>query len=163
MPHSAPSGFSLRRSSGAALSLSISILILIIVPAVCFGYGFHDALNYGNTINVVSIRSAALVGIRVFGSQGASAVFLNPASLSNVNSFNITASTSSIAWSEEVVDSTSKVQRSGTGIGSLTGAVALRTGPDLVIGVGIAQVSDHQYEGTHFLPDNPSHPGTRGL
>ena len=159
MPHSAPAGFSLKRNSGAALALSTSILILLIVPAVCFGYGFHDALNYGNTINVISIRSAALVGIRVFGSQGASAVFLNPASLSNVSSFNMTASTSSIAWTEEVVDSTSTVQRSGTGTGSLTGAIALRTGSSLVIGAGVAKVSDHQYKGTHFLPDDPSHPG----
>lgn len=139
--------------------MSTIILILLIVPVVCFGYGFHDALNYGNSINVISIRSAALVGIKVFGSQGASAIFLNPASLSNVNSFNMTASTSSIAWSEEVVDSTSKVHRSGTGIGSLTGAVALRTGSSLVIGAGVAKVSDHQYSGTHFLPDDPVHPG----
>ncbi len=146
-------------NSRTVSSLCVLVLILFIVPAVCFGYGFHDALNYGNTINVVSIRSAALVGIRVFGSEGASAVLLNPASLSNVNSFNMTASTSLIAWNEEVVDSTSTVQRSGTGIGSLTGAVAFRAGSNLVIGAGAAKVSDHQYNGTHYLPDDPAHPG----
>ncbi len=158
MLHCLPDRFSLRCNSGPALSFITSILILVIVPAVCFGYGFHDALNYGNRITVISVRSAALVGIRVFGSQGASAVFLNPASLSNVNSFNMTSTTSSIAWREEVVDSTNTVHRSGTGIGSLTGAVALRTGSGLVIGAGVAKVSDHQYNGTHYLPDDPAHP-----
>lgn len=148
-----------RHSSGTVSSLSVLFLTIFILPAVCFGYGFHDALNYGNSIDIISIRSAALVGIKVFGSQGAAAVFLNPASLSGVNSFNITASTSSIAWREEVNDSTSTVQRSGTGTGSLTGAVAFRTGSDFVIGAGVAKVSDHQYKGTHFLPDDPAHPG----
>jgi hypothetical protein len=159
MLHSASPRFSFKRNSLTAFSLSSSFLILLIFPVVCFGFGFHDAMNYGNSINVVSIRSAALVGIKVFGSEGPSSLFLNPASLSNVNSFNVTAATSAIAWTEEVVDSTSTVNRSGTGIGSLTGAVALRTGSGLVIGAGIAKVSDHQYNGTHFLPDDPAHPG----
>ncbi|MCK4807474.1 MAG: hypothetical protein KAT09_07495 [Candidatus Aegiribacteria sp.] len=148
-----------RRNSGVIPSLFTIVLILFIIPAVIYGYGFHDALTYGNSINVISIRSAALVGIRVFGSEGASAVFLNPASLSNVNNFNITASTSSIAWSEVVHDSTSVIQRSGSGFGSFTGAVAYRAGVDLVIGAGVTKVSDHQYDGTHYLPDDPSHPG----
>ncbi|MCD4700783.1 MAG: hypothetical protein K8S24_02900 [Candidatus Aegiribacteria sp.] len=151
--------FFLRYNTNAVSLLIALIAILFIVPAVSFGYGFHDALTYGNSINVISIRSAALVGIRVFGADGASAVFLNPASLSNVNSFSVTASTSSMAWNEEVIDSTSITQRSGTGFGSFTGAVAYRTGSDLVLGAGIAKVSDHQYDGTHFLPDDPAHPG----
>ncbi|NOQ23508.1 MAG: hypothetical protein GQ565_12795 [Candidatus Aegiribacteria sp.] len=154
-----PVTFSRRRIYGAVSSLITFILIIFIVPAACLGYGFHDALNYGNSVNVISIRSAALVGIRVFGAEGASAVFLNPASLSNVNSFNMTASTSMIAWSEEVCDSTSITQRSGTGLCSITGAVAYRTGPDLVIGAGVAKVSDHRYDGIHFLPYDPAHPG----
>ena len=135
------------------------VLFLVIVPEVSFAYGFHDALTYGNTVNVVSVRSAAMAGVRVFGAKGASAVFLNPASLSNVNSFNITASTSALAWTEEVVDSTFITQRAESGFGSATGAVAFRTGPDLVIGAGLAKVSDFQYNGTHYLPDDPSHPG----
>ncbi len=159
MPHLLPATFFRRCSSGAISSLITFILILFIVPVVCFGYGFHDALNYGNSINVISVRSASLVGIRVFGAEGASAVFLNPASLSNVNSFNMTASTSLITWSEEVVDSTVIIERSGAGLGSFTGAAAYRIGPDMVIGAGITKVSDHQYDGTHFLPDDPSHPG----
>ncbi len=159
MSEFSPVTFFLRRNTQAISSLLTFILILFVVPSVSFAYGFHDALNYGNSINVISIRSAALVGIRVFGSEGASAVFLNPASLAGVNSFNMTASTSSIAWSEEVVDSTNVTHRSGSGIGSLSGAVAYRAGTDLVIGAGIAKVSDHQYDGTHYLPDDPAHPG----
>ncbi len=140
------------------LSLITSILILLIVPAVCLGYGFQDALSYGNSVSTISVRSAALVGIRVFGSQGASALFLNPASLSNVNSFNMTASSSWVVWAEEVLYNGTEIQRSGVGIGSLTGAVALRAGPGLVIGAGVAKVSDHQYDGTHFLPEDPLYP-----
>ena len=140
-------------------SLFPLVLILFIVSGTSFGYGFHDALTYGNSIDVISVRSAALVGIRVFGAEGATAVFLNPASLSNVNSFNMTASTSSLAWSEDIVDSSSVTHRARTGLGSLTGAVACRAGSNLVFGAGFARVSDHQYDGTHFLPDDPSHPG----
>ncbi len=154
-----PFHFAISRNSMLVSVLTAISLILFLVPGISSGFGFHDALNYGNSIDVISIRSAALVGIRVFGADGANAIFLNPASLYNVSKFNLTASTSSIAWSEEVVDSTSIVQRSGTGIGSLTGAVAFRAGADIVIGAGVAKVSDHQYNGTHFLPDDPSHPG----
>ncbi len=159
MPHFSTSMFSRRRIAQAVSFLIILILILFIVPEVSLGYGFHDALTYGNTVNVVSIRSATMVGVRVFGAKGASAVFLNPACLSNVNSFNMTASTSLLTWAEEVIDSTSTTRRSEVGLGSLTGAAAFRTGSDLVIGAGVAKVSDHQYDGTHFLPDDPSHPG----
>ncbi len=148
-----------RHNSGVISSIITLFMIYFMLPSVSYGYGFHDALTYGNTLNVISVRSAALVGIRVFGSDGASAVFLNPASLSNVNSFNITASTSLIAWSENVVDSTDIAQRTGTGLGSLTGAVAYRAETDLVIGAGVTKVSDHQYEGVHYLPYDPSHPG----
>jgi len=150
---------SLKRICEAVSSRILIILIVFTISSVSLGYGFHDALTYGNSINVISIRSAAMVGIKVFGAEGGSAVFLNPAMLSNVNSVNITASTSSLAWTEEVVDSTSITQRSDRGIGSLTGAIAFRTGPDLVFAAGVAKVSDHQYVGTHFLPDDPSHPG----
>jgi hypothetical protein len=147
-----------RKCGFRAITILVS-LILFTVSGISSGYGFHDAMNYGNGINAVSIRSAALVGIKVFGSEGASAVFLNPASLSNVNTFNLTASTSYITWTEEVIDSTSTTQRSGKGLGALTGAVAYRAGSDIVFGAGFARVSDHQYNGTHFLPDDPSHPG----
>lgn len=159
MPNFSAFIFSRNRIAHTVSFFITLVLFLVIVPEVSFGYGFHDALTYGNTVNVVSIRSAAMAGIRVFGAKGASAVFLNPASLSNVNSFNISASTSGLAWTEEVVDSTSITQRAETGFGSATGAVAFRTGPDLVIGAGLAKVSDFQYNGTHYLPDDPSHPG----
>lgn len=151
--------FSQGRIAQAVSVLTTLILILFIVPEASLGYGFHDALTYGNIVNVVSIRSAAMAGIKVFGAKGASAVFLNPATLSNVNSFNITTSSSALAWTEEVVDSTSITQRAETAFGSFTCAMALRTGPDLVIGAGVAKVSDHHYNGTHYLPDDPSHPG----
>jgi len=147
------------RKCGFGTLVILLTLTLLIVSGISSGYGFHDALNYGNGINAVSTRSAALVGIKVFGSEGASAVFLNPASLSNVNTFNVTASTSFLAWTEEVVDSTSTTQRSDKGLGALTGAVAYRAGSDLVFGAGVARISDHQYDGTHFLPDDPAHPG----
>jgi len=137
----------------------VLVIVLILVPGASLGYGFHDALNYGNSIDVISVRSAALVGIKVFGAEGASAMFLNPASLSNVNSFNATSSLSYLAWNEEVVDGNDKIQRSGTGFGSFTGALAYRAGSDIVVGAGIAKVSDHQYEGTHYLPENPAYPG----
>ena len=159
MSHFSSPAFSRRSITESPSSLITIILILFVIPVVCLGYGFHDSQNYGNTVNVISIRSAALVGIRVFGSQGSSAVFLNPASLSNVNSFNMTASTSLIAWSEGVHDSISVMHRSGTGLGSLTGAVAYRIGPDMVIGTGVAKVADYQYDGSHVLPDDPAHPG----
>lgn len=159
MPDFSNSVFSQGRTAQAVSTLIALILILFIVPEVSLGYGFHDALTYGNTVNVISIRSAAMAGIRVFGAKGASALFLNPATLSEVNSFNMTASSSFLAWTEEVVDTTSIIQRAETGFGSATGAMAFRTGPDLVIGAGVAKVSDNQYNGTHYLPDDPSHPG----
>jgi hypothetical protein len=148
-----------RRQIVRKVSFLVTLVILFIVPKVSLGYGFHDALTYGNSVNVVSIRSAAMVSIRVFGAKGASAVFLNPASLSNVNSFNMTTSASALAWTEEVVDSIDITQRAETGFGSFTGAAAFRAGPDLVIAAGVAKVSDFQYDGTHYLPDDPSHPG----
>ncbi|MFO8183271.1 MAG: hypothetical protein R6U39_03785 [Candidatus Aegiribacteria sp.] len=148
-----------RRGGMSAVSIAWYVFIIAGLPAVALGYGFHDALSYGNSIDVLSLRSAAMVGIRVFGSEGATSLFMNPATLHNVGRLNISASTSSMAWTEEVVDSTSVTQRSGSGIGGLTGAVAYRIGPDLVFGAGVARVSDFQYDGTHFLPENPSHPG----
>jgi len=151
--------FHFTRHGSGVLSYSILLILFLGFPGKSKGYGFHDALTYGNSINVVSIRSAAMAGIKVFGTSGASSVFLNPASLCNVNSLDITVSTSSIAWTEEIVDSTSVTQRSGTGLGSLSGSLAYRAGTDFVLGAGIAKVSDHQYDGTHFLPDDPAHPG----
>lgn len=143
----------------SAISIARYVLIIAGLPAVALGYGFHDALSYGNSVDVLSMRSAAMVGIKVFGSEGATSLFTNPASLHNVGRLNISVSTSSMAWTEEVVDSTSVTQRSGRGIGGLTGAMAYRMGPDLVFGAGVAKVSDFQYDGNHFLPENPSHPG----
>ena len=126
------SAFSCRIRS--SFFLTSVILVLIVVPGIVQGYGFHDALNYGNSIDVISIKSAALVGIRVFGADGASALFLNPASLSNVNSFNATSSVSYLAWKEEIVDDNDRIQRSDTGFGALTGALAYRAGSDIVVG-----------------------------
>jgi hypothetical protein len=139
--------------------MQLPLMLLLLLPMTVFGYGFHDALTYGNTIDVISIRSAAMVGIRVFGSESATAVFMNPACLYNVGGFNLEGSTSAVSWTEEVVDSTSITQRSSRGMGSVTGAMAYRVGPDLVLAAGVAKVSDFQYDGTHFLPENPSHPG----
>ena len=140
-------------------ALLMVVILAGLVPAAVSGYGFHDALTFGNTVDVISIRSAAMVGIRVFGSEGATSVFMNPATLHYVNTLNLTASTSSLSWTEEVVDSTSVTQRSNRGLGSLTGAAAFRISPDIVVAAGVARVSDFQYDGTHFLPEDPSHPG----
>lgn len=142
----------------------ISLVLLQLFIVFCFvgnseGYGYHDALTMGNSIDVISIRSAAMVGIRVFGSDGPAALFLNPASLHSIDRFEGSLSTSAIAWTEEVVDSTSITQRSNKGLGSLSGAIAFRAGPDIVLSGGFAKVSDHQYDGTHYLPDDPCHPG----
>ncbi|OPL17880.1 MAG: hypothetical protein AVO35_08355 [Candidatus Aegiribacteria sp. MLS_C] len=147
----------LTKRCGAVSLLLLPVLLLI--PAASWGYGFHDALTYGNTIDVISIRSAAMVGIRVFGSSGASAVFMNPSNLHYLPTFHLEVSTSAVSWTEEVVDSTSVVQRSDRGLGSLSGAAACRLGSRTVVGIGLAKVSDFQYNGTHFLPENPSHPG----
>lgn len=133
--------------------------ILLLLPTVSQGYGFHDALTYGNTIDVISVRSAAMVGIRTFGSVGATAIFMNPSNLWNVQSCHMYTSTSAISWTEEVVDSTSVVKRSDRGLGSLSAAAACRLGSRTVAGVGLARVSDFQYNGTHYLPEDPSHPG----
>ena len=130
----------------------------LILPALCFGYGFHDALTYGNAVDVISVRSAGMAGNRVFGADGPSALFLNPAALSAVNVFAVGSSASYLSWTEEVVDSTSTVQRSDRGLGSLNGSFAVRTGPSLVLGAGVARVADFQYDGTHYLPEEPAHP-----
>lgn len=143
----------------SALSIAGLVLIIAGLPSTALGYGFHDALSHGNSIDVLSLRSAAMVGMRVFGSEGATSLFLNPATLGNVGRLNISVSASTMAWTEEVVDSTSVTQRSGSGMGGLTSAMAYRIGPELVFGAGIARVSDFQYDGTHYLPENPSHPG----
>jgi hypothetical protein len=135
------------------------ICALLIIPVETFGYGFHDALTYGNTVDVISVRSAAMVGMRVFGSNSPTSLFMNPANLRGIGGFEIEASTSALSWTEEVVDSTSVVQRSDRGLGSLTGSAAYRLAPDLVIGAGVAKVADFQYDGTHYLPEDPSHPG----
>lgn len=142
----------------------IRLILLQLFIVLCFtgsseGYGYHDALNMGNSIDVISIRSAALVGIRVFGSDGPAALFINPASLHSIDRFEGTISTSAISWTEEVVDSTSITQRSNQGLGSLSGAIAFRVGSGIVLSGGVAKVSDHQYDGTHYLPDDPSYPG----
>jgi hypothetical protein len=79
--------------------------------------------------------------------------------LRGVGTLNLEGSTSALSWTEEVVDSTSTVQRSSRGLGSVSGAGAYRVSPDLVMAVGVAMVSDFQYDGTHFLPEDPSHPG----
>ncbi len=151
--------------SVCAGSHSIASLVLLqMFIVLCFtgssaGYGYHDALNMGNSIDVISIRSGAMVGIRVFGSEGPAALFINPASLHNINQLEGSVSISSIAWTEEIIDSTSVIHRSDKGLGSLSGAIAVRAGSDIVLSGGLAKVSDHQYTGTHYLPDDPSHPG----
>ncbi len=147
--------------TGADSIISIVLLQLFIV--ICFagsseGYGYHDALNMGNSIDVISIRSAAMVGIRVFGSDGPAALFINPASLHSIGRFEGSLSTSSIAWTEEIIDSTSVIQRSDKSLGSLSAAVAFRAGSDIVLSGGLAKVSDHQYSGTHLMPDDPAYP-----
>ncbi|MCD4846918.1 MAG: hypothetical protein K8R76_01860 [Candidatus Aegiribacteria sp.] len=148
--------------TGASSIISLILLQLFIVLCLTgssAGYGYHDALNTGNSIDVISIKSAALVGIRVFGSEGPAALFINPASLHNINRLEGSVSISSVAWTEEIIDSTSVIQRSDKGLGSLSGAIAFRAGSDIVLSGGLAKVSDHQYTGTHYLPDDPSHPG----
>jgi hypothetical protein len=130
-------------------------------PSVSMGYGFHDSQGYGDAVDAVSIRSAAMGGARVFGSRGAEAIFLNPASLDAIGKLNLSASGTILEWTEEVVDSidTESITRSDNGLGGLTGAAAFRLNPEMVISLGCARVSDFQYKGTHFLPENPSHPG----
>jgi hypothetical protein len=137
----------------------LQLFIVFSFSGISEGYGYHDALNMGNSIDVISIRSAAMVGIRVFGSDGPTALFINPASLHSINRFKGSISISSIAWTEEVIDSTYIVQRSDIGRGSLSGAIAFRAGSEIVLSGGVAKVSDHQYNGTHYLPDDPCHPG----
>lgn len=147
---------------GASSIISLILLQLFMLfgfTGISEGYGYHDALYNGNSIDVISIRSAAMVGIRVFGSDGPSALFINPASLHGINQFEGSISISSVAWTEEIIDSTSVVQRSDQGLGSLSGAIAFRAGSDIVLSGGLAKVSDHQYKGTHYMPDDPSHPG----
>ena len=146
---------SYRNSISSVLLLSA---VLFLLSGTALGFGFHDALSYGNSIDVISVRAAGLVGARVFGADGPSAIFLNPAGLKNISSLGVSASTSYLSWTEEVQDSTSTVQRSDRGLGSLTGSFAVRTGSSLVLGAGVAKVSDFQYDGTHFLPEDPSHP-----
>ena len=141
----------------------ISMILLQVFIVLCMagsseGYGYHDALNMGNSIDVISIRSAAMVGIRVFGSDGPTALFINPASLHSVNRFEGSFSASSIAWTEEIIDSTSVIQRADRSLGSLSAAVAFRAGSDIVLSGGFAKVSDHQYTGTHLMPEDPAYP-----
>ena len=155
----------MRTSSSLLSSLVKGALPLLPVLSVLsfsgsvHGYGYFDALGFGNTVNSVSVRSAALAGIRVFGAEGPSALFMNPATLSEVDRFQSSLSVSSIAWAEEVVDTTHTTLRSGSGLGALTGATGLRVDDDIVVAMGVAMVADHQYDGTHYLPEDPSQPG----
>jgi len=137
----------------------LSFLTLLVLAAVSHGYGYFDALGYGNAVNAISVRSAALGGIRIFGAGGPAALFLNPASLSEVELFQSTLSSSSIAWAEEVVDSTHHTYRSGSGMGSLTGAAAFRLDDAIVVGGGVTKISNSMYDGIHYLPEDPSQPG----
>ncbi len=139
----------------------LPLVALMFLPMISLGYGFHDSQGYGDAVDAVSVRSAAMGGARVFGSKGAAALFMNPASLSGVGKLNITGSATLLEWTEDVVDSidTESITRSDNGLGGLTGAAAFRISPEMVIGIGCARVSDFQYDGTHFLPEDPAHPG----
>ena len=134
------------------------ISLLLLSTSIVIGYGFHDALNLGNGIDAVGIRSAALGGCKVFGADGPVAVLLNPASLSKVEGFMVSTSGAIVAWSEAIIDSTSTTKRAGTGFGTATGAFAFRASPALVFAAGASKVMDNQYDGTHYLPNDPSHP-----
>jgi hypothetical protein len=137
---------------------SAVIVILIGVSARVSGYGFHDALGDGNSIECVDPRSGALVGSKVFGTEGPSALFLNPAALSGIEGFMTSVSGSAVTWGEVIVDSTSRTKRAGTGFNALTGALALRVSPSLVVAGGVARITDNQYDGTHYLPNDPTEP-----
>lgn len=134
-------------------------VLFLLFPSAASGYGFHDALTYGNTVDVVSLRSAGMGGIRVFGSDDASAVLINPASLSGIGRMTVSAVTSYMVWTEVVVDSTDRVQRSDHGLGVFSGALALPAGSRMVVAAGVAKVSDHRYDGINYLQENPQHPG----
>jgi len=123
---------------------SILFSLLLLSTTITYGYGFHDALNFGNGIDAVSIRSAALGGSKVFGANGPIAILLNPAGLSEVEGFMISTSGAIVAWSEAIVDSTATTKRAGTGFGTATGAVAFRVSPSFVFGAGAAKVMDNQ-------------------
>jgi hypothetical protein len=122
------------------------------------GYGFHDALDEGNSIDCINARSGALVGSKVFGATGPSSLFLNPAALSGIQGFTASAVGSAVTWGEVIVDSTSRTKRAGTGLNALTGALALRLSSSIVVAGGVARITDNQYDGTHYLPNDPSAP-----
>ena len=136
----------------------ILLLVLLGLTVPVMGYGFHDALFEGNSIEAVSTRSAALAASKVFGAEGPTALFINPAALCGIESFRISLSGSMVTWGEVVVDSTSQTKRAGTGVNAATGALALRVSPGFVLSGGVARVADNQYDGTHFLPNDPTEP-----
>lgn len=149
------------RKSGPFVRVILPALLpvlLLLCSSAALGYGFHDALNMGNGIDAVGIRCAALVGSKVFGGEGPVAVLLNPAGLAAVDGFQVTASGAIVAWGEAVVDSTSTIKRAGTGFSTATGAFAHRLVDGIVIAAGVAKVMDNQYDGTHYLPNDPSQP-----
>jgi len=138
--------------------LGLVLLLLSAVAVPVSGYGFHDALGSGNAIECINLRSGALASSRVFGASGPSALFLNPAALSGIEGFMTGVSASTVTWGEVVVDTTSRTKRAGRGLNALTGAMALRISPSFVLAGGVARVSDNQYDGTHYLPNDPTEP-----
>lgn len=142
------------------LSIRSAALLALLAGAVApvYGYGFHDALDEGNAIECINTRSGALVGSKVFGATGPSALFLNPAALSGIEGFMVSASGAGVTWGEVVVDTTSRVKRAGTGTNAVTGALALRVSSSIVLAGGVARITDNQYDGTHYLPNDPTEP-----
>ncbi len=148
--------------SAKSTRLKWSLLLTgVFVSLLCnsaFGYGYHDALDRGTHINTVGIRSAALGGTHIFGTDDASNLFLNPAGLSGVEGISVYLSGATAAWNESVHDSTMVTQRGDFGIGGTTGAFGLRLTDNLVIAGGMGRIVDNQYRGTHYLPNDPSQP-----
>ncbi len=139
-------------------SISALAALLLMIPAIALGYGFHDATSSGNELGSVSVRSASIVCCKVFGADGPDALFINPAALDRLGGLRLHANGSAIAWEEEVIDSTSVTDRASTGPGGLTFAVGTRFSDRICAACGISRVSDFQYSGTHFLPNDPSEP-----
>jgi len=139
-------------SKFGTLSLPSSILfVLFLFPGMILAYGYNDASNGGSPLPGIHANSLGLGGARAVGFGDAASIFLNPADLYRIPGSNYTIGIGGAVAREVVTDSLGKHRQDYIAFGTALAAFKLQPSSSLVIGAGVARITDATYESIMYI------------
>lgn len=127
--------------------------ILILPSSRAMGFGYLDAYRGGTPLSGTGTYSAGLGGSVSTYDHDAFALFLNPAGLSTLDDWSISATGGGLNWLEVREYGISRMLRSDRAKSMRCLAGSIPIGTELTLGAGLASVADAAYSGARMCID----------